>query len=150
MFTAYAMITNLQFTAMAAATAAPAAAASSCTVPDSEPHIVKLVPPLYSEAMRERGKTGIVDVTVSLNPDGGIAKAVVTRSAGDDLLDAATYTAATATTYAPEVKGCRYLAGSYIFRARYRAAPALPVASAPHPLETAPPVSGNTPTPDGH
>ena len=104
------------------ATAAPIPS-GSCTVTDSEPRIDRLSAPVYTEAMKERHKAGVVDVDVSLLPNGSIAKAVVVKSSGDDLLDAATYQAAMATTYLPEVRGCTYLAGSYIFRARYRVAP---------------------------
>ena len=124
------------------------AQSSTCTVADSASRIDHLSQPVYSEAMKARHKAGIVDVTVSLEPNGTISRAVVTQSSGDELLDAATYAAATATTYVPEVRGCTYLAGSYIFRARYRAlpstgptnAPAGPPAFAPAPVRTFGPV----------
>jgi len=121
--------------APAFATAAPSSS-GSCTVPDSEARIDHLAAPLYTEAMKQRHKAGIVDVDVELLPNGAIAKAVVVKSSGDDLLDAATYQAAITTTYIPEVRGCTYLAGSYIFRARYRVAPstgapAVPIAAGP-------------------
>jgi TonB family protein len=120
--------------APAVATAAPVSS-SSCTVPDSEARIDHLSAPIYTEAMKDRHKAGIVDVDVQLLPNGSIAKAVVVKSSGDELLDAATYQAAISTTYIPEVRGCTYLAGSYIFRARYRVAPsaekATPIAAGP-------------------
>jgi TonB family protein len=122
--------------APAFATAAPIPS-GSCTVPDSEARIDHLAAPLYTEAMKQRHKAGTVDVDVELLPNGAIAKAVVVKSSGDDLLDAATYQAAITTTYIPEVRGCTYLAGSYIFRARYRVAPssgtapAVPIAAGP-------------------
>jgi TonB family protein len=96
---------------------------SSCTEPDSEARIDHLSAPIYTEAMKDRHKAGVVDVDVELLPNGAISKAVVVKSSGDDLLDAATYQAAISTTYVPAVRGCTYLAGSYIFRARYRVAP---------------------------
>ena len=110
--------------------AAVAADQSSCSVPDSEPRITKLVPPQYSDAMRAAHKAGLVDVSVYLESDGSVSKAVVTRTSGNAMLDGATYAAAIASTYAPEVRGCTYLAGSYVFRARYKADP---VASNAHP-----------------
>jgi hypothetical protein len=129
-----------------------AAAASSCSVPDGVPRIVKLVPPLFTEAMRSRHKAGIVDVTVSLDSNGTVVRAVVSRSAGDALLDGATYAAAIASTYAPEVKGCRYLTGDYVFRARYRADPTAAsghpaVQSAPTEAPPFPPQPQATPAP---
>ena len=105
-----------------AASAAPAAP-TACTVPDSDPKIKELQPPRYSAAMRERNKAGIVDVTISLRADGSIEKAEITRHAGDELLDEATLTAALATSYVPQVKNWTFVAGSYIFRARFRSAP---------------------------
>jgi TonB family protein len=110
--------------------ASASAASESCSVPDGAPRITRLVPPIYSEAIRAEHRAGVVDVTVYLESDGTVAKAVVSRSSGDALLDGATYAAAIASTYAPEVKNCTYLAGSYVFRARYKADP---VASDAHP-----------------
>jgi TonB family protein len=120
--------------APAVATAAPVSS-SSCTQPDSEARIDHLSAPIYTEAMKDRHKAGVVDVDVELLPNGSIAKAVVVKSSGDELLDAATYDAAISTTYVPAIRGCTYLAGSYIFRARYRVAPsaakAVPIVAGP-------------------
>jgi len=121
---------------------ASSSAAETCSVPDGAPRITKLVPPIYSDAMRAEHRAGVVDVAVYLESNGTVAKAVVTRSSGDALLDGATYAAAIASTYAPEVKNCTYLAGSYVFRARYKADP---VASGARP--TAPPNSPDDPPP---
>ncbi len=115
----------------APASSASAAAPGSCSVPDSEARIDRLVLPTYTEAMKQRHKAGVVDVAVYLQPNGSIEKALVTHSSGDALLDAATYAAAMQTTYTPEVRGCTYLAGSYDFRARYRAYPSSGPASTP-------------------
>jgi TonB family protein len=130
--------------APAAATAAPVS--SSCTEPDSEARIEHLTAPIYTEAMKERHKGGIVDVDVELLPNGTIAKAVVVKSSGDELLDAATYQAAISTTYVPAVHGCTYMAGSYIFRARYRVAPSAPKAPAV-PIVAGPPAFAPAPVP---
>jgi TonB family protein len=124
--------------------AATASASGTCTVPDSDPKVARLVAPVLSEAMRARNKAGVVDVSVFLGSDGSIAKAVVSRSSGDDLLDAATYAAATATTYEPEVKNCAYLSGTYIFRARFRAEPRA-ATGAPAAATEPPPFAPQTP-----
>jgi TonB family protein len=128
-----------------AASAAPAA--SACSVPDSDPKIKELQPPRYSAAMRERNKAGIVDVTIALRADGSIEKAEITRRSGDDLLDDATLTAALATTYLPQVKNCTFVAGSYIFRARFRSAPqtaGAPLPDGPAAFPTAAPEANRT------
>jgi TonB family protein len=134
--------------------ASAAAAADSCSVSDSDPRIDRLVAPVYTEAMHERNKAGVVDVSIDLRPDGTIAKATITLSSGDALLDGATYNAALATTYRPAVRNCQYIAGSYIFRARYRSAPTAPAGGdghaepdTPGPFAPAAPLAAPTPAP---
>ena len=109
---------------------AAASAPGSCTTPDGPARIDRLVTPAYTEAMKDRHVAGVVDVSVDVAANGAVSRALITQTSGDDLLDAATYAAAVATTYAPAVRGCTDLAGSTVYRARFRAYPMTPAGAA--------------------
>ena len=122
----------------------PVASAAACDVPNARPRVLQLVKPTYTRYMEENHKAGVVDVLVYIDDHGIVVKAEIYHSAGDVYLDGATYDAAVATKYAPEIKNCVPVAGKYIYRTRYSATPlATPSASPTAPL----PAASAEPTP---
>jgi len=102
----------------------PPIATPACAEPNLRPRVLKLVRPIgASKYLEANHKSGIVDIKVYLSNDGSVQKALIERSSGDTFLDAATYEAATATRYAPEVRDCQAISGAYIYRTRYNTAP---------------------------
>ena len=114
------------------------ASTPGCAVPNAPPRAVNVVRPAGAEHYLELNpKSGIVDIKVYLAADGSVSKAVILRSSGDPFLDGATYDAAVATTYAPEIRTCQAIAGAYIYRTKYNASPASALPPAPTPAPTA-------------
>jgi Gram-negative bacterial TonB protein C-terminal len=115
-----------------------ASPAAACARPNTPARVVRLVRPVGAEKYLEGKHTsGITDVKVYLGADGAVVKAVIARSSGDAFLDGATYDAALATKYAPEVRDCREVAGAYIYRTRYNGVPLETPAASPAPAPAA-------------
>ena len=112
---------------MAAAAPPPTplpATTQSCARPNAPPRIVHLVRPIGARPYLETyHKPGIVDVQITLDETGAVTKALIVHSSGDPILDGASYDAATATTYAPEIRDCEAVSGAYIYRVKYNQPP---------------------------
>ena len=124
----------------------PSPTPAACAVPNAPPHAINVVRPVGAEKYIEANhKSGVVDIKVFLAPDGTVTKAVVYHSSGDTFLDGATYDAAIATAYAPEIRNCQAIAGAYIYRTKYNiqsSGPAAGPSPAPPPVQpSAAPVS---------
>jgi TonB family protein len=120
----------------------------TCAVSNAPPHVLTLVRPVGAEQyLSEHHRSGVVDVKVYLAADGTVSKAVIARSSGDAYLDGATYDAAVATTYAPEIRDCQAVSGAYIYRTRYSDAPSGSPSPSPSPSLTPAPAPTPIPTP---
>lgn len=91
----------------------------SCANPNVEAHAIDAVSPDTPQAAQEAGAIGTVQVEVSLAASGAVTSVAVLRSAGFAPLDNAALRAARQSTYAPEVRDCRPVAGDYVFRADF-------------------------------
>ena len=121
---------------------------STCAVPTAPPHVLTLVRPVGAEQyLSEHHRSGVVDIKVYLAADGTVSKAVIVHSSGDAYLDGATYDAAVATTYRPEIRDCLAVSGAYIYRTRYSDVPAASPTPAPAPSPTPRPTPTPTPKP---
>ena len=100
------------------------ATAATCAQPNAPARVVRLVRPAgIAKYLADNQRTGVVDIKVYLERDGKVIKAVIVRSAGAPFLDGATYDAAVATIYSPEVRDCETIPGAYIYRTKYVSAP---------------------------
>jgi protein TonB len=70
---------------------------------------------------QEQGAVGTVAVQVDLSSTGAVVSASISSSSGNKLLDDAALQAAKQTSYAPQIKDCQKVAGSYLFRVRFTA-----------------------------
>lgn len=91
----------------------------SCANPNVEAHAIDAISPDTPRAAQEAGAIGTVQVEVSLAASGAVTSVAVLRSAGFAPLDDAALRAARQSTYAPEVRDCRPVAGDYVFRADF-------------------------------
>ncbi|MDE2483054.1 MAG: TonB family protein [bacterium] len=60
-------------------------------------------------------RTGEAQIAVTLTPSGAVASAAIHRSTGDLMLDREALRAARASTYAPEIRDCARVGGTYLF-----------------------------------
>lgn len=91
----------------------------SCANPNVAAHAIDAISPDTPQAAQEAGAIGTVQVEVSLAASGAVTSVAVLRSAGFAPLDNAALRAARQSTYAPEVRDCRPVAGDYVFRADF-------------------------------
>ena len=89
----------------------------SCAMPD-RPATGYQMQPAYPEPVQAAWTGPVtVEVTVLVGPAGNVESLSVSRSSGNLLIDAAAIQAARKSSYAPSIKNCRPIAGSYTFRA---------------------------------
>lgn len=91
----------------------------SCANPNVAARAVDAISPDTPQAAQEAGAIGSVEIEVSLAASGAVTSVAVLRSAGFVPLDDAALRAARQSTYAPEVRDCRPVAGDYVFRADF-------------------------------
>ncbi len=112
-------------------------------------HVKVLVRPAGAQRyLQQNNRSGVVDVKVYLSKSGGVTSAVIVRSSGDPFLDGATYNAATATTYAAEIRACASVEGAYIYRVKYNSSPT-PSEPPPSPAPSSVPTSADATRPRG-
>lgn len=102
------------------ATPAPTATATgtpgpSCANPNVEATATQKVTPDMPEIARQMGATGTAQIKVTLDPNGGIVSATVFRSTNNRALDQAALQAAQQSKYAPEIRNCQKVGGSYLY-----------------------------------
>ena len=90
-----------------------------CNEPFRDVSMLSAAMPKFPEQAREAGETGSAWVKVILTETGAVESVSVYRSSGSKSLDAATMEAARTSTYRPEVRACKAVPGSYLFRADF-------------------------------
>lgn len=99
-------------------------ATGDCTKLPSKARTRHVVYPSYPPLARSAGTTGTVRIEVALSEDGFVRNARIfsdtfyQHAGADEIKRAATF-AAVATTYDPEVRGCRPVRGAYLFEAEF-------------------------------
>ncbi len=110
---------------LAAPSPAPEAAANEpCAQADAPAHTVHLVTVSYPPVAAAAATSGTIKVKVHLDSFGYVRDASVFDSTapariGSDDLVRESILAAAATTYAPAIKACKQVAGTYLFRADF-------------------------------
>jgi TonB family protein len=96
------------------------AANDAPTTCDHAARVLTPAPPEFPDAARGKmAGVAVVDVLVKIAADGEVASTKVIKSSGNADIDAATVTAARASTYAPAMKNCKASGGSYVFQASF-------------------------------
>ncbi len=90
---------------------------SACANPNVPAHVIAAVDPVYPDAAAKDQIYGTVLVAVTLSDTGAVVSTVISKSSGNQALDAAALHAAQASEYAPDYVNCRPMGGTYIFRA---------------------------------
>ncbi|MGH7660200.1 MAG: TonB family protein [Vulcanimicrobiaceae bacterium] len=97
-------------TATVAATAKP-----SCANPNQVATATQKVVPDMPEIARQMGATGTAQIKVTLDPNGGVTAVTIFKSTNNKALDQAALQAAQQSKYAPEVRNCQPVGGSYLY-----------------------------------
>ena len=105
---------------MALATTAPLAA--NAATPSAQSEICSAPARTVYSALAEMpsmryfdNATGTANIQVDIDKTGNMLAASVLKSSGDTLLDRSALAAAHASTFAPEMRDCSPVAGSYVF-----------------------------------
>lgn len=78
--------------------------------------MAQAVTPAYPDSARDLGLGPVVVyVQVTVNPDGTIARAVITQSSNNSAIDQAALRAARTSTYSPKLVGCNAVTGTNVF-----------------------------------
>jgi protein TonB len=99
----------------AAPTPAPTPTKPQCTNPNVDAVATDKVTPEMPEIARQMGATGTAQIKVDLDESGKVLGAAVYKSTNNRALDQAALQAAKQSRYAPEVKNCVKIAGSYLY-----------------------------------
>lgn len=93
---------------------------AGCAQPNA-PAVVSATPavPDIAAAARAARVSGVAAIDVSLDPSGAVTDAKVTRSSGNDGLDASAVTMARNATYTPAYASCKGIASTYTFTVRF-------------------------------
>ncbi len=78
-------------------------------------------PPILPVAARAAGTSGTTIVTVALDPHGTVIGTSLAQSSGNPALDAIATQLAVQARYAPAVRACRAVAGTYAFSVEFAA-----------------------------
>jgi TonB family protein len=96
----------------------PIKAHRTCVMPDRPPSIANAAEAEYPDLERTVGMGYfIVTVAVIIGQAGNVLKTTVLQSSSNVLIDGAAIQAARKSTYAPEIRDCKPVTASYIFRA---------------------------------
>jgi protein TonB len=93
---------------------------AACAVPDANAHTVNQTVPEYPDAARIAGATGVTEVRVALSSTGVVTGLDILKSSGNKALDAAALQAARSSTYAPDIRNCEPVPGTYRFVAEFQ------------------------------
>jgi TonB family protein len=86
---------------------------ASCAADDRPARVARAVTPETPAVAEMLRLSGTTIVRVDLSNTGDVVGAAVARSSGSSMLDRAALAAARAQAYAPQIKDCRPVAGSY-------------------------------------
>jgi TonB family protein len=97
------------------ASPAPAATvAAACPDPNRDAHTLSLAPPEYPPSAQEEDAGGRqVQVAVTIAPNGRVVEEAIVASSGIEAIDQDALRVARETTYAPRVKNCLPVLGTY-------------------------------------
>jgi TonB family protein len=95
----------------------PSATASTC--PTTQVEVIKAARPDYPLELGRNTPPFVVEVAVTVNPDGSIKGTKMWQSSGYPAADAATVKAARETTYSPKMVNCKPVEGAWLFRADF-------------------------------
>ena len=96
----------------------PAASAASRSAYDSEIAAAIRSRLFYPPAARARGAKGVVGVSFTIGPSGGVSSFAITRSSGDEDLDAAARTPVESAHFPPPPGGSIHIATSFNYAPR--------------------------------
>lgn len=91
----------------------------ACAVPNKDATMTNGVQPDTPEIAKQAGATGTVNVEVTLSATGTVLSTSVYKSSGNSSLDQAAIAAAKQSGFAPALKDCLPVGGSYLFRADF-------------------------------
>ena len=97
------------------ATPGPTATQAACANPNAEATATQKVTPDMPEIARQMGAQGTAQIKVTLDPNGGVISVTVFRSTNNRALDQAALQAAQQSKYAPEIRNCQKVGGSYLY-----------------------------------
>lgn len=98
----------------------PLASAATCTQPDAPASLLATPPPPnIPVAARAAGTSGTTRVRVALDPAGTVIGTAIAQSSGNPALDAIALTLASAARYAPALRACKPVPGSYGFTVEF-------------------------------
>jgi periplasmic protein TonB len=105
---------------VARATPSPAATASGCVQRNADAAVVSTPgPPDIALQTRASGTSGLVLVSVQLDPSGQVTGASVTRSTGNTSLDLVAVEMARDARYTPALHDCKPVASAYTFSVKF-------------------------------
>src|SRR5579872_6432236 len=78
-------------------------------------YTIRAIPPEMPEVSREQFQSGTVELRVTIASNGSVSDVTVGKSSGNRLLDKAAMQAARASEFAPEVRDCELVGGSYLY-----------------------------------
>lgn len=96
-------------------TPSPTPSRPACANPNVDAVATDKVTPEMPEIARQMGATGTAQVKVSLDESGKVTAIAIYKSTNNRALDSAALDAAKQSKYAPEVKNCTKVAGSYLY-----------------------------------
>ena len=99
----------------AAPTPAPTPSRPACANPNVDAVATDKVTPDMPEIARQMGATGTAQIKVTLDETGKVTDTTIYKSTNNKALDNAALTAAKQSRYAPEVRNCVKVAGSYLY-----------------------------------
>lgn len=94
---------------------APTPARPACANPNVDAVATDKVTPEMPEIARQMGATGTAQIKVSLDENGKVTGISIYKSTGNRALDSAALDAAKQSKYAPEIKNCAKVAGTYLY-----------------------------------
>jgi len=89
----------------------------ACATPNVAAHAIDAVTAEAPDGLE--GQAGTTQVMVTLSAGGGVVGTSIYRSAGNLLMDRAALAAARASTFAPEIRDCQPVGGSYLFTVQF-------------------------------
>ncbi len=99
----------------------PAATVAACPAPNRDARTLTLVPPEYPPSLVDSGVgERQVQVAVTIAPDGAVVNEAVVSSSGYGLIDRDALRVARETTYAPRIRNCRPVLGTYKYVIDYQ------------------------------
>jgi TonB family protein len=99
----------------AAPTPTPTPTKPSCANPNADATATQKVVPDMPDVARQMGATGTAQIKVTLDASGNVTGTAVYKSTHNTALDQAALQAAQQSKYAPEVKDCVKVGGSYLY-----------------------------------